>query len=199
MTDIKKTYYERLKEDKERYENLKKYRKEYYETNKEYQKEYQKEYREKTKETRREKKLLANKKYYDKNKEKFIEYDKKYRKDNIEKVRKYNREYTKNKRMTNENYRILCNLRNRLTEALKGITKSKRTVELLGCSVEELVEHLEKTKVEGKDYSDAHIDHIRPCASFDFTDPKQQMECFHYTNLQYLPAKENRSKGSKYP
>jgi hypothetical protein len=194
-----KTYYERLKEDTERYEKLKEYQREYYKKNKESMKEYQKEYREKTKEKRRENRLLSNKKYYEKNKEKLNEQQKKYRKDNIEKVRKYNREYNKNKRTTNENYRILCNLRTRLTEALKGITKSKRTVELLGCSVEELIEYLEKTKVEGKDYTDAHIDHIRPCASFDLTVPEQQMECFHYTNLQYLPAKENISKGSKYP
>jgi len=64
--------------------------------------------------------------------------------------------------------------------------------------MEFLREHLEGTKVEGKDYSDAHIDHIRPRASFDLTDPAQPRECFHYTNLPLLPAKENIKKGSKY-
>ena len=71
-------------------------------------------------------------------------------------------------------------------------------MELVGCSIEFLIDYLEKTKVDGKDFSDAHIDHIRPCASFDMTDPEQQRECFHYTNLQYLPAKENMSKGAKF-
>jgi len=43
-----------------------------------------------------------------------------------------------------------------------------------------------------------HIDHIRPCASFDLTDPEQQKDCFDFTNLQPLEAKENIRKGAKY-
>jgi hypothetical protein len=43
-----------------------------------------------------------------------------------------------------------------------------------------------------------HIDHIRPCCSFDLTDPEQQKKCFHYSNLQPLWAEENWSKGGKW-
>ena len=43
-----------------------------------------------------------------------------------------------------------------------------------------------------------HIDHIRPCASFDFSDPQQQKECSHYSNLQPLWAKDNLSKSDKW-
>jgi len=42
-----------------------------------------------------------------------------------------------------------------------------------------------------------HIDHKRPCVSFNLTDPAQQRECFHYTNLQPLWATENLQKGVK--
>ena len=49
-----------------------------------------------------------------------------------------------------------------------------------------------------KNYGEWHVDHIKPCASFDLTDPKQQEICFHYTNLQPLWAIDNIKKGSKF-
>jgi hypothetical protein len=48
-----------------------------------------------------------------------------------------------------------------------------------------------------QNYGQWHIDHIRPCASFDLKDPIEQAKCFNYTNLQPLWAKENLSKGAK--
>jgi hypothetical protein len=42
------------------------------------------------------------------------------------------------------------------------------------------------------------IDHIKPCASFDLTDIKQQKECFHYTNLQPLFKTSDIAKSFGY-
>ena len=42
-----------------------------------------------------------------------------------------------------------------------------------------------------------HIDHIRPLASFDLTDPVQLKQAAHYTNLQPLWAHDNYVKGSR--
>jgi len=46
--------------------------------------------------------------------------------------------------------------------------------------------------------SGIEIDHIRPCCSFDLTDPMQQQQCFHYSNLKPLWANENRKKAGKW-
>ena len=43
----------------------------------------------------------------------------------------------------------------------------------------------------GKGKGKKHIDHIRPCASFDLTDLEQQRECFYYSNLQPLWQEDN--------
>ena len=47
-------------------------------------------------------------------------------------------------------------------------------------------------------YGDWHIDHIRPCCSFDLSKIEEQEKCFHYSNLQPLWAEENMTKGGKY-
>ena len=42
-----------------------------------------------------------------------------------------------------------------------------------------------------------HIDHIKPCDSFDLSNEEDQKKCFHYTNMQPLWALENLSKSNK--
>jgi len=42
------------------------------------------------------------------------------------------------------------------------------------------------------------LDHIRPCASFDLSDPEQQKICFRWDNFQPLLVEENRRKGAKH-
>lgn len=100
---------------------------------------------------------------------------------------------------------VANNLRCRLNNALKAKKKDKlHNLNFLnGCSIEELCSHLESLFQEGMTWENWsrdgwHIDHIRPCASFDLTDSAQQRECFHYTNLQPLWAADNIRKSDKW-
>jgi hypothetical protein len=145
-----------------------------------------------------EKKKAYNKARYHANPEKW----KAWSEANKEKINADKR----NRRKTDPEYRITGNLRSRLNKAVNRIakgaaTKSASTKELLGCSEEFLRSYLEsqfEPWMTWDNYGpDWHVDHIRPCASFDLTDPKQQEECFHYTNLRPLEASRNMSEGAR--
>jgi len=91
-------------------------------------------------------------------------------------------------------------LRGRIYDVLRGHNKSNSTKNMLGCTIEEFWIHLEKTFKPGmtrENHGLWHVDHIKPCASFDLTKPEEQAKCFHYTNLQALWAHENLSKKDK--
>jgi len=95
-------------------------------------------------------------------------------------------------------------IRSRIINALvrQDSVKSKRIRELIGITIPELKNYLEKQFKPGMSWKNYgfygwHIDHRLPLASFDLTKPKEQERAFHYTNLQPLWAKENLSKYSK--
>lgn len=113
--------------------------------------------------------------------------------------------YHRQQRKTNINYAIASRCRNRINIALKNVGyKSAHTLELIGCRIDKLQEHLQQTAINngyvnfninnysGKEY---HIDHIIPCSAFQLEKPNQQKLCFNYTNLQILDARTNMSKG----
>jgi hypothetical protein len=98
---------------------------------------------------------------------------------------------------------VAMRLRNRINTALtRGAhTRAGRTNELLGCSYQEFARHLESQFEPGMSWENRHqwhIDHIRPCASFDLTDPEQQRRCFHWSNMQPLWAEDNLRKHAKW-
>lgn len=72
---------------------------------------------------------------------------------------------------------------------------------MTGCNWDQLRQHFENQFQAGMSWDNIgewHIDHIRPCASFDLTDPEQQKQCFHYTNLQPLWASQNMEKAANW-
>jgi hypothetical protein len=167
-------------------------RKEYREKNKHEIQEYCKQYYIKNK----EKCLSRTQQYEEKHPERRKEYNKKYWGEKKEKIY----QYKKSRRDSDLNYRLRERFRSRLWSALKmkKVNKVDSISDMIGCDYDFLREYISKKFEDGMtwdNYGKWHIDHIIPCAKFDLTDIKEQNKCFHYTNLQPLWEKDNKSKG----
>lgn len=163
----------------------------------------------------RQKRLIAGRQWYYENKQRILkEREEKYA-NNIDgfadqlkiKMKQYFKtpkgKAARKKQDARLDIRIKRRLSNRIRSSLNSqyIKKTNRTHELVGCSISYLKIHLENqftTGMSWDNYGDWHIDHIRPCCSFDLTDPEQQKQCFHYTNLQPLWWLDNIKKGGKW-
>lgn len=123
-----------------------------------------------------------NKERYIDNKTKILERHISYRNKNRKKIKDYSKKHSvlykdrknqirKERRINDINFRITDRLRSRIRLVLKNISKSDNTMNLLGCSIEQLKNHLQNTAISngygdfdinnfnGKEY---HIDHIVP-------------------------------------
>lgn len=173
-------------------------------------------YQDNNKEKVREK----SKKYEQKNKEKIAEqrkiwklnnpdyykkHGREYRKKNREKILEYNREYQKNKYHNDIDYKLRILIGGRIRRILtqKKIIKDSSTMQLLGCSLDFFKNYIENKFIDGMTWDELkdgriHLDHVRPCSSFNLSKKDDLKACFHYTNLQPLWAEDNLKKGSKY-
>ena len=196
---------------------MKEYMKEYRLKNKESINKQVKKYFLKNKEHIRKWQKAYLKEYCLKNKEHLKEYKKEYYSKNLEHIKELQTEwnsknrvrfhqmqnaYTKKRRRTDPSFRLKLNLRTRIWNALKGKNKSASTMELIGCTIEELWTHLE-SKFEPwmtrKNYGKGgwDVDHIEACSKFDQTYPEQQRKCFHWSNLQPMEHIANIKKGTR--
>jgi hypothetical protein len=137
-------------------------------------------------------------------KEQKASYDKQYYEEHKQTKLKANHERSRLRMKTDPGYRMRIYATNRLRNALvyQGTVKSSTMTRLVGCTKAELMLHLEKQFLSGMSWENYgptwHVDHIRPCASFNLVDPDEQKACFHFSNLQPLWGKENREKGATY-
>lgn len=111
-------------------------------------------------------------------------------------------EYCRNRRKNNPSVRVLDSSRSRINSAIVEGTRGAGTASLIGMPVKEYQLYLQgqfRPGMTWKNYGSVwHIDHIRPCASFDLTDPEQQKQCFNWSNTQPLFAEENWRKGDYF-
>jgi len=150
--------------------------------------------------------------YVDKNRLIICEYKKAHRLSNPDIYRKSSKAYAQNHPdrinasrakylNSNPSQKVASLLRSRIGKALSGGMKYESTENLTGCSFTDLKKHIEDKFLPGMSWENRsrwHIDHIRPCASFNLSFEDQQRECFNYTNLQPLWALDNIKKGHKW-
>lgn len=97
-----------------------------------------------------------------------------------------------------EVYRNSRKIRSTLKHAIKSKRwkKDSKTQDIIGCSYEELTQHLRETWKQnyGTEYNreEVHIDHIIPISTATTYEELKKLN--HWTNLQYLKPEDNLSK-----
>jgi hypothetical protein len=169
--------------------------------------EYSKESSKKWRAENPEKAKAHSKKWRIENPEYVKEYTKEWRAKNPERVSEQNKKNLKifrEKNRNNPNWRLHQNMRSAMSAALGGRYKSASTMEIIGCTVEGLFEHLEscaswESWMTRENYGRGgwDADHIIPIAKWSKDCPLQFALCWDKSNLQPLEHLANIRKGSR--
>ena len=139
------------------------------------------------------------KEYYEKTRPTQAKQTKEYRDNNRDRIRAHE----KNRRNTNEPFRLQKNMQTILHKTLGSISERSRpgtAKQIIGCSWDDYAAYLhDRSNICNTE--PLHIDHVIPrgCPFFDFNNHDHIRACFHYTNSQYLPKYLNQSKNNKLP
>jgi hypothetical protein len=162
--------------------------------------------------------LERNKKSKEKRKDKIKEYNKEYKQENSEKIKQIRKKYKKDGKHKckehNKDRRFckICNPlghlieleRNRQRHYLKKGKYGTRTLQNLGCSLEEWKIHLENQFDEHMNWDNFgtywEIDHYVPLLYGINKPPTKEIiiQRLHYSNTQPMEKSKNNSKSNKY-
>jgi len=163
--------------------------KKYKEDNKEYLKEYNKKWQNENKEYVKQLKIL-------------------YKTENKDLINAYRRNYSKRRRLEDNNFKLICDIRTLITSSYKracngDYKKSEKTENIIGSTIPEFIEYLKSLFTEGMTLENHgncekcwHIDHKIRISSAKTEEDIIKLN--HYTNLQPLWRNDNLSKGNKY-
>ena len=123
---------------------------------------------------------VCKKDYYNKNRDRLLNKQKFHTKENREKIRFYE----KNRKKTDLNFKIACNLRSRTSSAFKSqnVRKTNKTFDLLGCShsfFKNWIVYQLYGNMTLENYGSIwQIDHCIPIASFNLLDESDMKKMF---------------------
>lgn len=156
----------------------------------------------------REKSLATSRAYHNSHKEDINKRSREYAETHKEEIKiqrrskkeernKYDRDYARERCKSDPLFKFKKNIRRSTSEAFSIGKKNKKTLELLGCSLEEAFIYIESLFQPGMTWDNYgpywHVDHKIPLASASTIEECEKL-C-HYTNLQPLTAYENIVKG----
>jgi hypothetical protein len=135
--------------------------------------------------------------YRAENPERVKAWNESYRRNNPEAFRKSQREYKRRRYNSDQDYRLLCQLKSRLSKAVgrgRGVTA---LLKMAGCSPAELRQKLAEQFQFGMSWSNRsawHIDHVFPLCGIDTNDPVQVCAVNNWRNLRPVWAMDNWKK-----
>jgi hypothetical protein len=105
------------------------------------------------------------------------------------------------KRWKDSRYKTSKSVSNYVNKLIKD-KDNYHTFDILGYSLQDLMNHLESQFVEGmswENHGEWHIDHIKPVCSFNFNSREDEdfKKCWALENLRPLWAKENLKKSAE--
>jgi len=160
-----------------------------------------------------EKNREKNKKWEKNNQDKVKDKVKNFKEQNPEYYKNYNKRwlsnnpgyfknYVKVRKENDDIFKIIKNIRSRLSTFLKikKYSKDYEFIKIIGCSTEELKKHIESQFMDGMSWDNYgyygwHIDHKTPLSSSKTEEDVLLLS--HYTNLQPLWAEDNIKKSNK--
>lgn len=126
-----------------------------------------------------------------------------YYKNNKEEVIKQTNNYKVEKMKVDPTFKMERYMRARIYMAFttKGLKKSNRTWKYINCSSDFFKKWIEFQLYDGmtlENYGNFwHIDHVKPCASFDLGKEEHINECFSWKNMRPLRSEKNKKKNDK--
>ena len=95
-------------------------------------------------------------------------------------MKNYIKDYMKNRRKTDVNFRLICNTRRRIHHALNGKSKSSSTLDILGLVIETYKKRIEFQMTPNMTWDNIEIDHVKAICMFNVTKDEELKEVFNW-------------------